>query len=227
MAFYADWPAAMSAAQVAYTVLVEGNKGNDAMGKDNIVVGYVELRHDGRPHGHQYSSRPTTRSLCTICIASRRASRLQAGADGRLGRELSRKVRRDPVLAAEPADVEAVGACGDRLVEGVKKAPAKLSRPINQRTEHGEKIHEAFAGKGAHMFDAPVSGGPSGAASGRWRSRSAAMKLCSSNTRRCSTRWATVSPTLAGSEPRPSPSSCTTCRATRLPARFARPSRWA
>jgi 4-carboxymuconolactone decarboxylase len=27
MAFYAGWPAAMSAAQVAYTVLVEGNKG--------------------------------------------------------------------------------------------------------------------------------------------------------------------------------------------------------
>jgi 4-carboxymuconolactone decarboxylase len=29
MAFYAGWPAAMSAAQVAYTVLVEDNKGND------------------------------------------------------------------------------------------------------------------------------------------------------------------------------------------------------
>ena len=27
LAFYAGWPAAMSAAQVAYTVLVEGNKG--------------------------------------------------------------------------------------------------------------------------------------------------------------------------------------------------------
>ena len=27
MAFYAGWPAAMSAAQVAYTVLVEGNEG--------------------------------------------------------------------------------------------------------------------------------------------------------------------------------------------------------
>jgi len=27
MAFYAGWPAAMSAAQVAYTVLVEGSKG--------------------------------------------------------------------------------------------------------------------------------------------------------------------------------------------------------
>ena len=27
MAFYAGWPAAMSAAQTAYTVLVEGNKG--------------------------------------------------------------------------------------------------------------------------------------------------------------------------------------------------------
>ena len=27
MAFYAGWPAAMLAAQVAYTVLVEGNKG--------------------------------------------------------------------------------------------------------------------------------------------------------------------------------------------------------
>ena len=28
MAFYAGWPAAMSAAQVAYTVLVEGDKGS-------------------------------------------------------------------------------------------------------------------------------------------------------------------------------------------------------
>src|SRR6185369_13876482 len=30
-----------------------------------------------------------------------------------------------------------------------------------------KRIHEAFAAKGAHMLDAPVSGGPSGAASGK------------------------------------------------------------
>src|SRR6201746_2453473 len=48
----------------------------------------------------------------------------------------------------EPADVERVSLRGGGLIEGGVK-----------------KIHEAFAAKGAHMLDAPVSGGPSGAAS--------------------------------------------------------------
>jgi 3-hydroxyisobutyrate dehydrogenase-like beta-hydroxyacid dehydrogenase len=64
----------------------------------------------------------------------------------------------------EPADVERVALGADGLIEGVKSGAAYFDLSTNSQSTV-KKIHEAFAARGAHMLDAPVSGGPSGAAS--------------------------------------------------------------
>jgi len=64
----------------------------------------------------------------------------------------------------EPADVERVALGADGLIEGVKNGAAYFDLSTNSQSTV-KKIHEVFAAKGAHMLDAPVSGGPSGAAS--------------------------------------------------------------
>jgi 3-hydroxyisobutyrate dehydrogenase-like beta-hydroxyacid dehydrogenase len=66
----------------------------------------------------------------------------------------------------EPADVERVALGADGLVEGIKKGAAYFDLSTNSPAVV-KRIHDAFAAKGAHMLDAPVSGGPSGAASGK------------------------------------------------------------
>jgi 3-hydroxyisobutyrate dehydrogenase-like beta-hydroxyacid dehydrogenase len=64
----------------------------------------------------------------------------------------------------EPADVERVALGASGLIEGVKKGAVYFDLSTNSPAVV-KKIHEAFAAKGAHMLDAPVSGGPSGAQS--------------------------------------------------------------
>jgi 3-hydroxyisobutyrate dehydrogenase len=66
----------------------------------------------------------------------------------------------------EPPDVEAVGLGGDGLLEGVKPGTAWFDLSTNSPSVV-KKLSAAFAEKGAHMLDAPVSGGPQGAASGK------------------------------------------------------------
>src|SRR5216684_1229686 len=64
----------------------------------------------------------------------------------------------------EPADVEAVALGPDGLVAGIKPGAAYFDLSTNAPSVV-KKINAAFAEKGAHMLDAPVSGGPAGAAS--------------------------------------------------------------
>src|SRR6201995_1741882 len=64
----------------------------------------------------------------------------------------------------EPADVERVSLGADGLIEGVKEAAVYFDLSTNSPMVV-KRIHDAFAAKGAHMLDAPVSGGPTGAAS--------------------------------------------------------------
>jgi 3-hydroxyisobutyrate dehydrogenase-like beta-hydroxyacid dehydrogenase len=52
------------------------------------------------------------------------------------------------------------------LLSGIKKDAAWFDLTTNSPTVI-RKAHEQFAAKGAHLFDAPVSGGPRGAASGK------------------------------------------------------------
>jgi 3-hydroxyisobutyrate dehydrogenase-like beta-hydroxyacid dehydrogenase len=66
----------------------------------------------------------------------------------------------------EPADVEAVALGPDGLVAGIKRGAAYFDLSTNSPAVV-KKLHAAFAEKGARMLDAPVSGGPAGAASGK------------------------------------------------------------
>src|SRR5580693_1573256 len=62
-----------------------------------------------------------------------------------------------------PPEFESVGA---GLLAGIKEGTAYFDLTTNSPTVV-RKAHEAFAAKGAYLFDAPVSGGPRGAASGK------------------------------------------------------------
>src|SRR5579863_5206975 len=75
-----------------------------------------------------------------------------------------REVWRDLHLAARAGGCRARLA-GARWLDRRCKKGHNLLRSIDKISKCREKIHEAFAAKGAHMLDAPVSGGPSGAAS--------------------------------------------------------------
>jgi 3-hydroxyisobutyrate dehydrogenase len=66
----------------------------------------------------------------------------------------------------EPADVEAVVLGPDGLLAGIKPGAAYFDLSTNAPAVV-KKLNAAFAEKGAHMLDAPVSGGPAGAASGK------------------------------------------------------------
>jgi 3-hydroxyisobutyrate dehydrogenase len=65
-----------------------------------------------------------------------------------------------------PPEVEAVALGKDGLLDGIKPDAAYFDLSTNSRNSV-RKIHAAFAEKGAHMLDAPVSGGPRGARTGK------------------------------------------------------------
>src|SRR5260370_38111585 len=64
----------------------------------------------------------------------------------------------------EPPDVEKVALAADGLLAGVKRGAAWFDLSTNSQSLV-KKLAAAFADKGAHMLDAPVSAGPQGAAS--------------------------------------------------------------
>lgn len=65
-----------------------------------------------------------------------------------------------------PAEVEAVALGANGLLGGMKRGHAYFDLSTNARATV-RKVHAAFAAEGVHMFDAPVSGGPRGARTGK------------------------------------------------------------
>ena len=65
-----------------------------------------------------------------------------------------------------PPEVEAVALGPEGLLSGIRPGAAFLDLTTNAPATV-RKVHAAFAEKGAHALDAPVSGGPRGAASGK------------------------------------------------------------
>jgi len=65
-----------------------------------------------------------------------------------------------------PPEVEAVALGSDGLLAGMRKGTAYFDLSTNSPTVV-RRICAAFAERGAHMLDAPVSGGPKGAESGK------------------------------------------------------------
>lgn len=74
----------------------------------------------------------------------------------------------DVIFSSLPGPVEFEAVCyGETgLLAGIRKDAAYFDLTTNSPTTV-RKAHEAFAAKGAHLFDAPVSGGPRGAQSGK------------------------------------------------------------
>ena len=126
----------------------------------------------------------------------------------------------------EPPDVEAVALGPDGLMGGVKPGTAYFDLSTNSPSVV-KKLNAAFAEKGAHMLDAPVSGGPAGAASRKLAIWVGGDENVFKHTRPCSMRSATNPPISGRSAARPWPSSCTTCPAMRSSVRSPKASAWA
>ena len=65
-----------------------------------------------------------------------------------------------------PPEVEAVALGAEGLAAGLRKGSAYFDLSTNSPTVM-RRIHAAFAERGLHVLDAPVSGGPKGAESGK------------------------------------------------------------
>jgi 3-hydroxyisobutyrate dehydrogenase-like beta-hydroxyacid dehydrogenase len=134
------------------------------MSKDNIVVGFVGL---GTMGGRMATNVQKAGFTLVVHDLHRQAAshHLNAGA---VWAESPRALasQSDVIFTSlpEPADVEAVALGPDGLLAGVKPGVAYFDLSTNAPAVV-KKLNAAFTEKGAHMLDAPVSGGPAGAAS--------------------------------------------------------------
>lgn len=84
--------------------------------------------------------------------------------------ETPRQVARDAEVVFTslpgPPEVETVALGPDGLLAGLRPGGAYVDLSTNSPTVV-RRIHAAFAAEGKHVLDAPVSGGPRGAATGR------------------------------------------------------------
>src|ERR1700749_4442750 len=131
---------------------------------DSIVVGFIGL---GTMGGKMATNIQKAGYKIVVHDLHRQSAghHLQAGAEwADAPRALAEKSDVIFTSLPEPTDVERVALGADGLIEGVKKGAAYFDLSTNAQSVV-KGIHEAFAAKGAQMLDAPVSGGPSGAAS--------------------------------------------------------------
>jgi 3-hydroxyisobutyrate dehydrogenase-like beta-hydroxyacid dehydrogenase len=134
------------------------------MSKDNIVVGFVGL---GTMGGRMAANLQKAGFKLVVHDLHRQAAshHLNVGA---IWADSPRALasQADVIFSSlpEPSDVEAVALGQDGLIAGIKPGAAYFDLSTNSPSVV-KKLHAAFAAKGAHMLDAPVSGGPAGAAS--------------------------------------------------------------
>jgi 3-hydroxyisobutyrate dehydrogenase len=131
---------------------------------DNIVVGFIGL---GTMGGKMATNIQKAGYRIVVHDLHRQSAshHLQAGAEwAETPRALAEKSDVIFTSLPEPTDVEHVALGKDGLIEGVKKGAAYFDLSTNAQSVV-KGLHDAFAKKGAQMLDAPVSGGPSGAAS--------------------------------------------------------------
>src|ERR1700743_3968769 len=131
---------------------------------DNIVVGFIGL---GTMGGKMATNILKGGYKVVVHDLHRQSAghHLQAGAQwADTPRALAEKSDVIFTSLPEPADVERVALGADGLIEGVRKGAAYFDLSTNSQSVV-KKISAAFAEKGALMLDAPVSGGPAGAAS--------------------------------------------------------------
>jgi 3-hydroxyisobutyrate dehydrogenase-like beta-hydroxyacid dehydrogenase len=134
------------------------------MSKNDIVVGFVGL---GTMGGRMATNLQKAGFKLVVHDLHRQAAshHLNAGAVwADAPRALASQA--DVIFSSlpEPPDVEAVALGADGLLAGIKPDAAYFDLSTNAPSVV-KKLNAAFAEKGAHMLDAPVSGGPAGAAS--------------------------------------------------------------
>jgi len=134
------------------------------MAKDEILVGFIGL---GTMGGRMAANIQKGGFKLVVHDLHRQAAshHLQAGAEWAESPK-ALAARCDVVFTSlpEPTDVEGVALGENGLIAGMKKGAAFFDLSTNSPTVV-KKLEAAFAEKGAHMLDAPVSGGPAGAAS--------------------------------------------------------------
>jgi 3-hydroxyisobutyrate dehydrogenase len=134
------------------------------MDRDDVVVGFVGL---GIMGGRMAANLQKAGYKLVVHDLQRQAAshHLNAGA---VWADSPRALARcsDVIFSSlpEPPDVEAVALGPDGLIAGMKPGAAYFDLSTNSPSLV-KKLHAAFAEKGLHMLDAPVSGGPTGAAS--------------------------------------------------------------
>src|ERR1700751_192639 len=134
------------------------------MATNNVIVGFVGL---GMMGGRMATNLQKAGYKLVVHDLHRQSAshHLQAGAEwAGTPRAVAEKCDALSPSLPEPADVERVALGADGLVEGIRKGAAYFDMSTNAQSVV-KKINDAFAAKGAHMLDAPVSGGPQGAAS--------------------------------------------------------------
>jgi 3-hydroxyisobutyrate dehydrogenase len=134
------------------------------MSKDNVVVGFVGL---GTMGGRRAANVQSAGFKLIVHDLHRQAASHHL-ADGASWADSPRALAReaDVIFSSlpEPSDVEAVALGPDGLIAGIKPGAAYFDLSTNSPSLV-KKLNAAFAQKGAQMLDAPVSGGPAGAAS--------------------------------------------------------------
>jgi len=134
------------------------------MSKDNVTVGFVGL---GTMGGRMAANLQKAGYRLIVHDLHRQAAshHLNAGA---IWADTPRAVASEAGVIfsslPEPSDVEAVALGPNGLIAGIKPGAAYFDLSTNAPSVV-KKLNAAFAEKGAHMLDAPVSGGPAGAAS--------------------------------------------------------------
>ena len=134
------------------------------MANDKVMVGFVGL---GTMGGRMATNLQRAGFKLIVHDLHRQAASHHLAA-GALWAESPRALAQaaDVIFSSlpEPSDVEAVALGHDGLIAGIKPGAAYFDLSTNSPAVV-KKLAAAFAEKGAHMLDAPVSGGPAGAAS--------------------------------------------------------------
>jgi len=134
------------------------------MAKDDVVVGFIGL---GIMGGRMAANLQKAGYKLVVHDLQRQAASHHLNAGAAWADNPSALAGRSDVIFSslpEPPDVEAVALGPDGLIAGMKPGTAYFDLSTNSPSVV-KKLHAAFAEKGLHMLDAPVSGGPSGAAS--------------------------------------------------------------
>ena len=136
------------------------------MSKNNVTVGFIGL---GTMGGPMAANLQKAGYKLVVHDLHRQAASHHLAAGAQWAESPAALARYADVIFSslpEPSDVETVALGPDGLISGMKPGAAYFDLSTNAPSMV-KKLHAAFAEKGLHMLDAPVSGGPAGAKSGK------------------------------------------------------------